>query len=343
MNADLRLAGLERATPTQLKIRRVRRGNGFVYVKPNGQALRDLQVIRRLTRLAVPPAYRDAVFASNPRAHIQAMGRDAAGRLQYRYHPDWERVRELRKARRLAKLVQLLPRIRRTIAKLLRERKLTRAFALAAVVDLIADTAIRSGSEAYAKTYGTRGAATLLKKNALLAGDKITLRFRGKGGKQVEKQFQSRRLAKAIKRLRQLPGQRLFQYVSDTGETVPVRRRDANVFIREITGDKISLKDFRTLSACAHALEKLLQVHPKPSQRGRRSQLNAVLREVANELANTPAVCRRSYVHAVVIDAFEDGRLKKLSSRSSSQKRHSAGNGERLLEKILQNAAALQL
>jgi DNA topoisomerase-1 len=234
MNADFRLAGLERATPIQLNIRRVRRANGFAYLKPNGQVLKSGQVIRRLSRLVVPPAYRDAMFTSNPRAHIQAIGRDAAGRLQYRYHPDWERVRELRKARRLAKLIQLLPTIRRAVAKQLRERNLTQEFALAAVVDLIAVTALRPGSEAYAKAHGTRGAATLLKKNVLVEGDKITLRFRGKGSKQVDKQFHSQRIATAIKRLRQLPGPRLFQYVSQTGKVVRVRRRDANAYICEL-------------------------------------------------------------------------------------------------------------
>jgi DNA topoisomerase-1 len=172
-----------------------------------------------------------------------------------------------------------------------------------------------------------------------LQGDKITLRFCAKGGKQIEKQFQSQRLARTIKRLLKVPGQRLFQYVSD-GEVMRLRRREANAFICEITNNQISLKDFRTLSACSQALEHLLRADPKPSQRGKRAQVKAALREVANELANTPAVCRKSYVHALVIEAFETGRLKKLVAASRS---NGWVTGDRLLQKILRNAAVIMV
>ena len=202
MIADLKTASLEPTEPDHLKIRRVRRGAGFVYLQSNGNYIRKRTTIRRLERLAMPPAYRDARFAVNPRAHIQAVGRDAAGRLQYRYHPEWERIRELRKARRLAKLIGLMPRIRRNIAKRLKQTEINRDFAAAALVDLITCTAIRPGSEAYARERGTRGAATLLKKHVQLNGDEIALCFPGKGGKQIKKVCRSHRLATAIRRLR---------------------------------------------------------------------------------------------------------------------------------------------
>lgn len=335
MNADLRLAGLEWTSPEQLTIRRVRRGGGFRYVQANGRTLRDTKAIRRLERLAVPPAYRETVFATNPRSHIQAIGRDAAGRLQYRYHADWERVRELRKARRLAKLIDLLPVIRRAVTKQLKQKEINRDFTTAAVVELIARTAIRPGSEAYAREHGTRGAASLLKRNVSVHGDKITLRFRGKGSKQVEKQIQCRRIAKAIKQLGKIPGRRLFQYISEDGAVTRLRRRDANAFLREITNNQISLKDFRTFSACSQALEHLLRAETKPSPRGRRAHVKAALRKVANELANTPAVCRKSYVHTVVIEAFETGQLKRLAAVGRPK---GSVTGDRLLQKILQGA-----
>jgi DNA topoisomerase I len=336
---DIQSGGLEPTKPDHFKIRRVRRGARFSYLKANGRPIRERKTIRRLERLAVPPAYRDTRFAINPRAHIQAVGRDAAGRLQYRYHPQWEQIRELRKARPLAKLIDLMPGIRRSITNLLKQTEIDRQFAAAALVDLIACTAIRPGSEAYVWERGTRGAATLLKKHVQITGDEIALRFPGKGGKQVEKVCKSNRLVKTIRRLQKLPGNRLFQYLSDDGSVRRLRRRDANAFICEITNDQISLKDFRTLSACSQALTHLSRLDPKPSQRGKRAQVKSALREVASELANTPAVCKRSYVHALVIRAFVSGRLKKLTP---SGRLHGKFSGHQLLKKILRGASAFR-
>ena len=340
MFSDLKAASLEFTRPGHLKIRRIRRGNGFTYVRSDGSKIRERTTIRRLERLAVPPAYRETVFAINPHAHIQAVGRDAAGRLQYRYHPNWERIRELRKARRLARLIDLMPSVRRNIARLLKQKDTTRDVVAATMVDLIACTAIRSGSEAYARERGTRGAATLLKRHVRVIGDEIVLSFPGKGGKWVEKQYRSHRLSTAIRRLLRIPGSRVFQYIADNGAVQPLRRRDATVFLRKITTDKVSLKDFRTLSACSHALEHLARLDPRPSERGKRTQIKSVLRQVANELANTPAVCKRSYVHALVIKAFENGRLRKLSLASRSNGRN---KGHRLLQTILRNASAIRV
>jgi DNA topoisomerase-1 len=232
-----------------------------------------------------------------------------------------------------------MPGIRRSITNLLKQTEIDRQFAAAALVDLIVCTAIRPGSEAYVRERGTRGAATLLKKHVQITGDEIALRFPGKGGKQVEKVCKSNRLVKTIRRLQKLPGNRLFQYLSDDGSVRRLRRRDANAFICEITNDQISLKDFRTLSACSHALTHLSRLDPKPSQRGKRAQIKSALREVANELANTPAVCKRSYVHALVIHAFVSGRLKKLTP---SGRLNGKLSGHQLLKKILRSASAFR-
>jgi DNA topoisomerase-1 len=320
-----------------LTIERRRRGGGFVYLDVRGRRLRDERMLYRLKRLAVPPAYEAVRFAPDPHAHLQAIGRDAAGRAQYRYHPDWEKVRELRKARRLARLAEALPTIRRWVTRHLNDPEPTRERALAAVIELVGLTALRPGSEAYAKQNGTRGAATLLKSNLTVSKRQITLHFTGKGGKTINKTVVSARLANALRRLATLPGKRMFQYRNDGGEIVPLRRRDVNSALQEITGRKISLKDFRTLNASAQAIQHLALLDPIPSQRGRKRQLLATMREISAELANTPAVCRKSYVHAAVVTAFESGELQKIAKRAGSL-RSTAGR-EKMLAKLLERIA----
>ena len=269
--------------------------------------------MRRLARLAVPPAYKDVVYAADPAAHLQAIGRDAAGRLQYRYHPQWDHVREMRKARRLARLADALPQVRRSVGQYLASDSQTQEFACAAVIELVARSAIRAGTEAYARLNGTRGAATLLKSNVTTYGESIMLRFRSKGGKIVTKEFTAPRLVRAIGLLRQLPGRRLFQYHAEGGIVRGVRAREVNAFLREIAGANISLKDFRTLLASASVLETLARTKPAASERQRRKQVLEAVSAAAADLANTPAICRKSYVHDTVVTAFEDGVLERFA------------------------------
>ncbi len=305
-------AGLHYVSTDALTIRRQRHGRGFRYLDADGAAL-SAKEARRLAALAVPPAYQDVLYAADPRAHIQAIGRDAAGRLQYRYHADWQRVREARKARRLAKLADVLPRIRRAIARHLGESEPTRAFTLSAVIELVARSAIRPGSEQYARLRGTRGAATLLKSNVSVYGETIRLRFRAKGGKHMDKEVHAPRLAAAITILRQLPGRRLFQYRNGSGELRAASAQDVNGFLREIADAQISLKDFRTLLASVSALEELARTEPAADKRTRRRQILDAICKAADELGNTPAICRKSYVHETVVNAFEDGALERFA------------------------------
>jgi DNA topoisomerase I len=311
--AAARRLGLRHVTTEALSIRRRRCGRGWAYLEA-GRRIRDPKVVRRLARLAVPPAYEEVLYAKDPAAHLQAIGRDAAGRLQYRYHPQWEQVREQRKARRLARLADALPRIRRSIGQHLASQTLTREFAAAAVVELVACSAIRPGSEGYIRMHGTRGAASLLKSNVVAHGGVLTLKFRSKGGKLVTKELPDRRLAKAITRLRQLPGRRLFQYRAENGSVRNLTAQDVNAFLREIAGVKVSLKDFRTLLASASVLESLAHIEPAPSERQRRKQVREAVQAVADDLANTVTICRRSYVHDAVVAAFEDGALGRFSN-----------------------------
>jgi DNA topoisomerase I len=333
----LRKFGLHYVRTEELTIERRRRGSGFVYLDVRGKMLRDDRTVYRLKRLAVPPAYEAVRFAPDPHAHLQAVGRDAAGRAQYRYHPDWEKVRELRKARRLARLTEVLPLIRRWVTLHLNETEPTRDRAIAAMVELVGLTALRPGSESYARQHGTRGAATLLKSDLTIAKDRVALQFTGKGGKKINKILASARLANALRRLSMLPGKRMFQYRNGGGEIVPLGRRDVNSALQEITGRKVSLKDFRTLNASAQAVQHLASLAPKATQRARKRQLLAAMREISAELANTPTVCRKSYVHAAVVEAFETGDLQKMAKRAGNLR--PAAAREKMLAKLLEHIA----
>jgi DNA topoisomerase-1 len=329
--------GLRYVSTDELTIRRRRNGDGYTFLSARGRPIRNETTRARLKRLAVPPAYEEVLYAPDPRAHIQAIGRDAAGRLQYRYHPDWEKVRERRKARRLQRLVEALPRIRRAVNKHLGAAEPTREFALSAVIELVSCSAIRAGGESYVRSNRTRGAATMLKSSVEVQGATVALKFRAKGGKAVEKEFHCPRLASAINVLRALPGRRMFQYRGEDGVRI-VTASDVNIFLREIAGVKISLKDFRTLCASAAALEALAHIEPAASERGRRRQVKEAVTAVSEELANTPTICRKSYVHQTVVTAFENGKLEKFSD--ALKRRRSPAHREQLLAQVVASMAA---
>src|SRR6476646_936436 len=330
--------GLKLGDQNELTIRRIRRGKGYQFVRANGTQIRHAGTIRRLHRMAVPPAYRDVRYSPDPNSHLQAVGVDAAGRLQYRYHADWEKVREQRKAHRLAKLVAALPRIRRNVSANLAGEEPTREFALSAVIELIARTAIRPGNESYAKLNGTRGATTLLKSNVTIEDDSVVLTFKAKGGKAVKKECNAAKLVRAIGILQTLPGKRMFQYRDASGVVRTVSTTTVNGFLREIAGIKISLKDFRTLMASAVVLESLSRIPPAKSARGRKRQVLDAIRAAADRLSNTPAICRKSYVHDTIVTAFEDGILERFAATMKgcrSQKKR-----EQLLAEVVATAAA---
>lgn len=312
--------GLAMISPEQLTIRRQRCGKGFAFRTADGRCLRAPEEVARLRSLAVPPAYVDVRYAADPTAHLQAVGTDAAGRLQYRYHPNWTGVREALKARRLARIARALPAIRRKVNKALASEAEDAGFAIAAIVHLVSLTAIRAGSEAYARERGTRGAATLLKSNVKLEQGTVTLTFKAKGGKPVSKEVRDKRLARTVSRLMALPGRRLFQYRGSDGALRPVRAQEVNDFLRATAGRRVSLKDFRTLVASAGALEALAAARPASSERARRSQIRSVVTAVAEELSNTPAICRKSYVHDAVVEAFEGGKLSRVKPSRSMAK-----------------------
>ncbi len=330
--------GLSLGDQNQLTIRRIKRGKGYSFVRANGTQIRHAGTIRRLHGMAMPPAYREVRYSPDPNSHLQAVGVDAAGRLQYRYHADWEKVREQRKAHRLARLVAALPKIRRNVAKHLAGDEPTREFALSAAIELIARTAIRPGNESYARLNGTRGATTLLKSNVTVEDDSLVLTFKAKGGKAVRKECKAEKLVRAIRILQTVPGKRMFQYRDANGVVRGVSTATVNGFLREIAGIKISLKDFRTLMASAVVVESLSRVTPATSQRGRRRQVLDAIRAAADKLSNTPAICRKSYVHDTIVTAFEDGILERFAATLKTQRVQF--KREQLLAQVVTAAAA---
>ena len=330
--------GLKLGDQNELTIRRIKRGKNYSFVRANGTPIRHVGTIKRLNSMAVPPAYEEVRYSPDPTSHLQAVGRDAAGRLQYRYHSDWEKVREQRKAHRLARLVAALPKIRRNVSTHLSGDTPTREFALAAVIELIARTAIRPGSESYARLSGTRGASTLLKSNVTVEDDCIVLTFKAKGGKAVRKECDAAKLVRAIGILRGVPGKRMFQYRDDAGNIRVVNATQVNAFLREIAGIKISLKDFRTLMASAVVLESLSRISPAASARGRKKQVLEAVRAAADELSNTPAICRKSYVHDTIVTAFEDGILERFAATMKGYR--SQSKREQLLAQVVATASA---
>lgn len=306
---------------TDLSIRRRRNGRGFVYVDADGSRITEPRQLRRIRSLAIPPAYSDVLIARDPLSHLQAIGRDAAGRIQYRYHPEWEHLREAQKEARIATLCRVLPRIRRAIARDLRAAGVGRERVLAAVVTLIDRTHLRIGCADYVHSGRSRGASTLLKRNVRRDSGTLRLTFRSKGGKQVETELAVPGLTRLYSSLLRLPGSRLFQFRDADGRIRKVAARQVNEYLAEIAGVPVTAKDFRTVAASAMAAAELSRLDPEAAKSRRRAQVKTVLEAVAEALCNTPAVVRRSYVHARIIAAFEDGRLKKCQ-QTLARRRH---------------------
>ena len=294
-----------------LTIERRRAGKGFVYVN-GGKRVRDKALLARARHLAVPPAWTDVRVAPDPLAHLQAIGVDAAGRLQYLYHSDWERRRTLHKQKHLTALAAALPRVRRRIREDLDAEAGSKELALAIGVALIDRTSMRVGRERYLAERGTRGAGTLMTRDVTVKGDQIRITFPAKSGKQSSYTIADEQLAAAIKRIKTIPGKRLLMLINGAGGPRPIRTDEINAYLKDITGVPVSAKDFRTLHASALAGEALASLEPATSETGRKRQVAEVIRRVAAFLQNTPAICRKSYVAPRLIDLFENGQLSSI-------------------------------
>ena len=311
---DTTSIGLRYASPDDPGFGRRRAGRGFQYLGLNGRVIRDAAVITRIRALSIPPAWTDVWICPSPAGHLQATGRDARGRRQYRYHPRFRARRDADKFGRLAAFGTALPRIRRQVRRDLARRGLPREKVLAAVVGILDATALRVGNEAYARVNKSFGVSTLRGRHATVSGETVRFRFRGKGGRTEEASLVDRRLAGVVRRCRELPGQLLFQYVDEDGEERGIESEDVNEYLRHAAGtDDVSAKDFRTWFATVLA-HRALQSPAGPDDDGRRSRPDvAAMRRTAEVLNDTLAVTRASYVHPAVLASFDPDEAPQRS------------------------------
>jgi DNA topoisomerase-1 len=305
------VAGLRYVCDDRPGIRRVRSGRGFRYLTPDGRPLRDPEELLRVRKLAIPPAWRDVWICPDPRGHMQATARDAKGRKQYRYHARWREVRDLAKYGRLVAFGRALPKIRARTDKDLRRPGLPREKVLAAVVRLLEATLIRVGNEEYARQNRSFGLTTLRDHHVSTKGSKIRFHFRGKSGKEHVVGIQDRRLSGIVKRLQELPGQDLFQYEGRGGRPRSIGSADVNDYLRTVAGDEFTAKDFRTWAGTVLAAWALQEFQAVDSQRKAKRNVVRAIETVSQRLGNTPAICRKCYVHPTVIDAYLDGTLSR--------------------------------
>jgi DNA topoisomerase IB len=316
-------SGLLYVTDAEPGISRQRRGHGFVYVAPGNRRIRAPKTLDRIRKLAIPPAYTDVWICREPRGHLQATGRDARGRKQYRYHPCWRATRDDGKFSRMVEFGSRLPQLR---LRLKRDRALPglpRDKVLAVVVTLLDETLIRVGNEEYARTNRSYGLTTLRDKHVTFLRDgRASFSFRGKSGRQHDHVLDDRRLARIIRHCQQLPGQQLFQYIDDEGRRQPVDSGMVNDYLREAMSggeEGYTAKDFRTWGATVRAIAFLsCQERCDPlSERAFNRCLAATAKDVAQALGNTPAVCRKSYINPLVFAAWREGAIEKLVPRSA--------------------------
>jgi len=315
-------AGLRYVSDAMPGLRRVRDGDGFRYLDADGTELRDEAPLQRIRALAIPPAWTEVWICADPRGHLQASGRDARGRKQYRYHPQWSAVRDDGKFDRVVAFAAALPKLRRTLHRDLRAGGFPRNKVLAIVVSVLAETLIRVGNSEYARSNRSYGLTTLRTRHvAFVRGGRARFHFRGKGGQEHDVVLDDARLVQLLRRCQQLPGQALFQYRDDDGNVVPVDSGEVNAYLREATGEDFTAKDFRTWGGTLAAFQRFACT-PLPrsadgspgSEHAHVAVQNAVIREVAQALGNTPAVCRKSYIDPAVITGWREGRLLRAGT-----------------------------
>ncbi len=322
-------------------IRRLREGDGFRYRRPDGRALRDVKELQRIRQLAIPPAYEEVWICPLPQGHLQATGRDARGRKQYRYHPGWREARDVDKFTRMSEFGAALPRIRTKVKRDLAAPVGSRASVLAALVRLLDTTLVRVGNDEYARTNGSFGLTTLRNRHAAVKGSTLHLRFRGKSGVWHAVALDDPRVARIVRACQAMPGQELFQYEDEAGLSHGVGSADVNDYLRELSGADFTAKDFRTWHASVHALQLLCKL-PTEGPVTRRAA-NEVLRQVAARLGNTLAVCRKSYVHPGLMTVAVQTGVSQWAEREAPRNRGLTVGECRLLGVLSPGATARQL
>jgi DNA topoisomerase I len=318
--ATAQAIGLRYVNDSAAGIRRLRSGKKFRYVNPDKTPLRDPQTLDRIKALAIPPAWTEVWISPTANGHIQATGRDAKGRKQYRYHARWRSVRDETKYERLIAFGQALPRIRQQIEKDLQRAGLPREKVLATVVQLLETTHIRVGNEEYARLNGSHGLTTLRNKHVKIDGATMRFQFRGKSGVRHAIDLSDRRLARIVKRCQSLPGQELFQYLDDENQPQSIGSSDVNEYLRSIVGEDFTAKDFRTWAGTLLAATTLQSFKTSKSLTEAKKNLLRAIENVAAQLGNTPAVCRKAYIHPVILERYLKGSLTSLLEQCARQK-----------------------
>ena len=304
-----RASGLRYTTDTRPGFTRHKRGRGFTYRDRDGNTIRDEEVLERIRKIVIPPAWTDVWISPWPNGHLQATGRDARGRKQYRYHPRWRERRGAENFARMIAFAKALPRIRRRAERDLARRGLPREKVLGAVIRLLELTLIRVGNDEYARLNKSFGLTTMRDRHAKIRGSEVQFRFRGKGGIVHEVGLRDRRLAGIVRRCQELPGQELFQYVDEDGVVRDVTSDDINDYLREISGGDFTAKDFRTWAGTLLAYRALRALQPEEQGAAARKNVVEAMKVTAERLGNTPAVARGSYVHPAVLEAYLEGSL----------------------------------
>ncbi len=313
-------AGLRYVSDNSPGYTRKKRGKTFTYFDTAGKEIKDEIRVLRLNRLAIPPAYQDVWICPSPNGHLQATGIDDRGRKQYRYHERWREQRDENKYEKMILFGRTLPKIRRRLTRDLKQRGLPREKVLATVVELLERTFIRIGNEEYAKENKSFGLTTMRNRHVDVKGGKVRFRFRGKSGVEHDIDVDDRRVAKVVKKLQELPGQEVFQYVDEAGERHNVSSDDVNHYLHEITGEEFTAKDFRTWAGTVMAAMALQAQEAFENTSQAKKNVKAAITAVARVLGNTPAVCRKCYVHPAVLETYLDGSLieglKKQTERT---------------------------
>lgn len=317
--ASARLASLRYMNDDQPGYRRRKRHGTFVYLDEQGHVIRNPAELRRIRALAIPPAWTSVWIAPRDDAHLQATGRDAKGRKQYRYHTRWRAVRDETKYGRVLDFAGALPRIRKQVSDDLARPGLPREKVLATVVRLLETTLIRVGNDEYARTNGSFGLTTMFDRHVEIAASSLHFEFRGKSGIKHRIGLHDRRLAHIVRRCRELPGQVLFQYVDEQGNRHDVGSADINAYLREVSGADFTAKDFRTWAGTVLAALALREFEAFDSQTQAKTNVVRAIENVAERLGNTPSVCRKCYVHPEVIDAYLDGTMLETLRQITEQ------------------------
>jgi len=301
-------------------ITRRRKGHGFAYYSASQELIRDPATLKRIRSLVIPPAWTAVWISPRGNTHLQAVGRDAKGRKQYRYHSEYRQTRNDTKFDKLWAFGAVLPRIRKQVLQDLEAPGFPKRKVVAAIVRLLDETCIRVGNEEYARTNGSYGLTTLQNKHATIRGDRMSFRFHGKSGQEHEIELLDAKVAKIVKRLQHLPGEALFEYRSGAGDYSPVDSGDVNEYLREIAGQDFTAKDFRTWHGSACALRELMKLGPPPNETAAKRNIVAVVKLTAGLLGNRPATCRNYYIHPSIIQGYSDGSLFERLPRLHSNR-----------------------